>query len=160
MGYVIQADFTIDFDDGTKARCFAMQPKETKLGNGILPFVTPVLFSEVKVDYHLPPEIFVSEGDPGSIVAKWVERRDGIGGLHHLAFNVKNVEETMATWMEKGYAEFTSEKPMTCEGDPLKQVFTKPSLLTGVIFEFIERGEHGFCSANVQQLMSSTKGFH
>ena len=53
-------------------------------------------------------------------------------------------------------AEFTSDAPMHCEG--LTQVFTKPSALTGVIFEFIERGTFGFCKENVKALMESTKG--
>jgi len=29
--------------------------------------------------------------------------------------------------------------------------------LTGVIYEFIERGSHGFCVDNVKDLMESTK---
>jgi 4-hydroxyphenylpyruvate dioxygenase-like putative hemolysin len=61
----------------------------------------------------------------------------------------------MKEWKEKGYAEFTSDEPMRCPG--LTQVFTKPSELTGVIFEFIERGEFGFCQSNVRALMDSTK---
>ncbi len=64
----------------------------------------------------------------------------------------------MKEWREKGYAEFTTEKPLTCEG--LTQCFTKPSQLTGVIYEFIERkeGGDGFCQGNVRSLMESTKG--
>lgn len=61
----------------------------------------------------------------------------------------------MQEWKEKGYAEFTTDKPLTCPG--LTQCFTKPSELTGVIFEFIERGEHGFCKKNVKSLMESTQ---
>lgn len=104
---------------------------------------------------HMPPEIFVSDGTPDSIVGKWVERRDGVGGVHHLAYQVESVQKTMDEWKEKGYAEFASEKPLTCPG--LTQVFTKPSELTGVIYEFIERGAQGFCQANVKNLMESTK---
>jgi len=104
----------------------------------------------------MAPEIFVSDGDPNSIVGQWVDRRDGVGGIHHLAYQVESVEDKMNEWRDKGYAEFTSEKPLTCPG--LIQVFTKPSLLTGVIYEFIERGEHGFCQDNVRSLMESTRG--
>lgn len=104
---------------------------------------------------HIPPEIFVSDGTPDSIVGKWVERRDGVGGIHHLAYQVESVQKTMDEWKDKGYAEFASEKPLTCPG--LTQVFTKPSELTGVIYEFIERGAQGFCQANVKNLMESTK---
>jgi len=107
------------------------------------------------VEYHMAPEIFVSDGTPGSIVGNWVAIRENVGGIHHLAYQVSSVENTMREWKEKGYAEFASEEPMRCPG--LTQVFTKPSLLTGVIYEFIERGEHGFCVENVKALMESTK---
>lgn len=107
--------------------------------------------------YHLAPELFVSDGGPDSIVGKWVAKRDNIGGIHHIAYQVKSVQETMKEWQEKGYAEFTSKEPMKCPG--LTQIFTKPSELTGVIYEFIERGEHGFCEANVKDLMESSRDF-
>lgn len=106
------------------------------------------------IHYHLAPEIFVSDGDPDSIVGQWVAKRDGIGGVHHLAYQVESVQSQMDMWLEKGYAEFTTKTPLTCPG--LTQVFTKPSELTGVIYEFIERGAHGFCKDNVRQLMMST----
>jgi len=61
----------------------------------------------------------------------------------------------MKEWKEKGYAEFLSEEPMTCPG--LVQVFTKPSELTGVIYELISREGDGFCEDNVKDLMNSTK---
>jgi 4-hydroxyphenylpyruvate dioxygenase-like putative hemolysin len=105
--------------------------------------------------FHLPPEIFVSDGTADSIVGKWVERRDGVGGIHHIAYQVDSVLKTMEEWKLKGYAEFSSSAPLTCPG--LTQVFTKPSELTGVIYEFIERGSFGFCKENVQNLMESTK---
>lgn len=111
------------------------------------------------VEYHLAPEIFVSDGTPDSIVGKWVAARDGIGGIHHIALQVKSVKETMQKWKEKGWAEFTNEDPLTCPDDELVQIFTVPHALTGVIYEFIERGEHGFCGANVEALMESTKKF-
>ena len=61
----------------------------------------------------------------------------------------------MKEWREKGYAEFTTEDPLTCPG--LIQCFTKPSKVTGVIYEFIERQDKGFCRENVKDLMQSTK---
>jgi 4-hydroxyphenylpyruvate dioxygenase-like putative hemolysin len=62
----------------------------------------------------------------------------------------------MEEWKAKGWAEFSTEEPLTCEG--LIQVFTKPSDLVGVIFEFIEREAFGFCKDNVRALMESTRG--
>lgn len=113
--------------------------------------------SEIKeylAELHVAPEIFVSEGTPESIVGKWVAARNGVGGIHHLAYQVDSVADKMQEWKEKGYAEFTTDSPLTCPG--LTQVFTKPSALTGVIYEFIERGQHGFCKDNVKNLMLST----
>ncbi len=74
-----------------------------------------------------------------------------------MAFQVDSVERTMSEWSEKGFVEFATNEPLTCPG--LVQVFTKPSELTGVIYELIERENHGFCQANVKALMESTKDF-
>lgn len=161
FGYHVQTEFDIEFDDGTCARCYALEPPEKpKFDSAKLPGLPwqqlAIGPDGVEVAYHLAPEIFVSDGDPGSIVGEWVAKRDGIGGIHHLAYQVPSVEAKMREWQAKGYAEFTSDKPLTCPG--LTQVFTKPSELTGVIYEFIERGEHGFCRDNVQALMESTRG--
>ena len=63
----------------------------------------------------------------------------------------------MREWENKGFAEFTSKDPLKCPG--LVQVFTKPSILTGIIYEFITREDQGFCKDNVKMLMESTRGF-
>ena len=164
FGYRVQTEFEIEFPDGTKAKCISLEPPEKPkvenlhwtitqyVGN---PFVGNEIQQDMFAQFHLPPEIFVSDGDSESIVGKWVARRDGVGGVHHMAYQVDSVEKTMEEWKSKGYAEFSSEKPLTCPG--LTQVFTKPSELTGVIYEFIERGAQGFCQANVKDLMLSTK---
>lgn len=165
LGYHVQQEFTIDFGDGQTAQCIALEPPEKKVSN--LPWTVenvPNIEQDGHVvpawhrplEYHMAPEIFVSEGTAGSIVANWVAARNGIGGIHHIAYQVESVENTMREWQEAGYAEFTSKEPMKCPG--LTQVFTKPSELTGVIYEFIERQEFGFCKDNVKQLMESTKG--
>lgn len=155
FGYRIQTEFDIPFTDGSTTKCIALEPPE-KISNAPWTFLE---IGDVRdqplSEYHLPPEIFVSDGSPDSIVGKWVAARDGIGGIHHLAYQVKSVAEKMQEWKEKGYAEFTTAQPLTCPG--LTQVFTKPSDLTGVIYEFIERGTHGFCQDNVKDLMLSTK---
>lgn len=183
FGYRIAEDlpdgFDIQFEDGTWAKCLVLLPPEkTKFDLPIgmnkvpeLPWVHENLsqlrgvwnenhmFAETRnfiTTYHLAPEIFISDGSQGSVVKEWVEKRDGIGGIHHIAYQVDNVEKKMEEMKILGYAEFTTEKPLTCPG--LVQVFTKPSELTGVIYEFIERGVHGFCKDNVKDLMNSTKG--
>lgn len=161
FGYRIQTEFTINFDDGTTAKCIALEPPEKPNGNFALPWTMESAAGVCPENdftgagYHLPPEIFVSDGTPNSIVGQWVAARGGIGGIHHMAYQVESVADKMKEWREKGYAEFTTEEPLTCPD--LTQCFTKPSALTGVIYEFIERGKHGFCSENVRSLMESTK---
>jgi catechol 2,3-dioxygenase-like lactoylglutathione lyase family enzyme len=156
LGYRIQTEFPIKFGDGSTAQCIALEPPE-KPKNYNIPWVYHghIEMPESFHPYHLAPEIFVSDGSPDSIVGQWVAARNGVGGIHHLAYQVDSVEEKMKEWQEKGFAEFASDKPLTCPG--LTQVFTKPSELTGVIYEFIQRGEHGFCVENVKSLMESTK---
>jgi len=155
FGYREQSVFELKFDDGTTCDCTALEPPEKvedALWNHLVyPNGRSNSLTEITT-YHLAPEIFVSEGQPGSIVKQWVKERGS--GIHHLAYQVVNVENTMNEWREKGYAEFCSEEPLKCPG--LTQVFTKPSDLTGIIYEFITRGEHGFCTENVKALMEST----
>jgi len=164
FGYKVQTEFEPIFGDGTSqgVKCIALEPPEKVSLN--CPWVHTYFGDDEGVDrkrigrdtdYHMPPEIFISDGPPESIVGKWIAGRDGIGGIHHLAYQVDSVQETMNEWKEKGYAEFLSDKPLTCPD--LTQVFTSPHALTGVIFEFIERGKHGFCAENVANLMMSTE---
>jgi len=152
MGYKIATEFNIDFEDSSCAKCIVLEPPEKVKG---MPFRHVFLDSW---DMHMAPEIFVSDGSPDSIVGKWVKDRDNVGGIHHIAYQVFSVQETMDEWKAKGYAEFTTDGPLKCPG--LTQCFTKPSELTGVIYEFIERcsGSHGFCKDNVKDLMESTEG--
>jgi len=155
LGYKVQQEFPIYFNEEKTemAMCTALEPPE-KL-DAPVPWTT-VLPGQHRQEYHIPPEIFVSEGTPGSIVHDWVKAHGP--GIHHIAIQVDSVEKTMTEWQRKGWAEFTSDAPMKCEG--LTQVFTKPSELTGVIFEFIERGAFGFCKENVKALMESTKNIN
>ena len=157
FGYRIPKDlpdgFTIQFEDGTKAKCYALIPPEKRIETAPWNYLHPL--NDTSINYHLAPEIFVSEGTPGSIVESWVNARNGVGGIHHLAYQVDSVQNKMNEWREKGYAEFTTEDPLTCPG--LVQAFTQPSEITGVIYEFIEREGHGFCETNVRDLMESTK---
>ena len=164
FGYRLGTSFEIEFDDGSHADCLALVPSEDR----------PVNTSEWDVmladkpesgenqdatfhSYHVPPEIFVSDGGAGSIVGDWVEERGGVGGVHHIAYQVSDVKAVMDKWKEEGYAEFYSEEPVSCKDPDLVQVFTKPSKLTGVIYELISREGDGFCRDSVKSLMESTK---
>lgn len=170
FGYKVQTEFDIQFDDGTSCKCIALEPPEKSDAPNLpwtctLHLPRPDLTSskilesiqEDYVEYHMAPEIFVSSSeDENSIVGKWVKHRDGIGGIHHIAYQVPSVEQTMKEWKEKGYAEFSSDSPIICPDGTLTQVFTKPSSLTGVIYEFIERRGKAFCQDSVKLLMVST----
>lgn len=157
FGYKVQADFSLVLEDGSTASCFAMEPPEKKMAG--LEFVTGICLGPLaneEIEYHLAPELFVSSGPESSVVGQWVASRGGIGGIHHLAYQVDDVAQKMETWKTMGI-NFTTQAPLTCPD--LTQVFSHPLALTGIIYEFIERkGKHGFCSENVAKLMSSTKG--
>lgn len=151
----LPAGFKIQFDDGSSADCLVLLPPEQITGK--MPWMMEYFFDNEFTNYHIAPEIFISDGTNDSIVGNWVKERGNIGGIHHIAYQVESVERKMEEWKTKGYAEFATEKPMTCPG--LIQIFTKPSELTGVIYELIERENHGFCKENVKSLMESTKRF-
>ena len=159
FGYKLGTEFQIEFDDGSKADCLALVPPEirhpdTKLWTYHALQAAP--YGSIKPEYHAPPEIFISDGSEGSIVGDWVAERGNVGGIHHMAYQVQDVEAVMNEWKEKGYAEFYTEKPIVCKDPDLTQIFTKPSELTGVIYEFINRQSAGFCKDSVKKLMEST----
>ena len=162
FGCTMGTEFSIDFSDGTKADCMALLPPEDRHPAtnewDVLLADRPDDEEDVEFhSYHAPPEIFVSDGLPGSIVGDWVLERGGIGGVHHIAYQVDDVAAVMQLWENEGYAEFYSEGPITCKDPDLVQVFTKPSELTGVIYELISREGVGFCKDSVKNLMESTK---
>jgi len=160
--YAIGSEFTINFDDGSSAECMALIPMEKKrkfsttyLGSDHAPFTTQGTWPDY-VEYHLAPEIFVSEGTPGSIVDRWVKARGGIGGIHHMAYSTKNIDRVVKEWKGNGI-KFLSDKVIDCPDDDMRQIFTKPQpLLGGMIIELIERGDKGFCQNSVKDLMEST----
>lgn len=158
LGYKKQADFTIYFDDEKKevADCTALEP-----GNKTneAPWLTQVVIPGGNQEYVISPEIFISEGTPGSIVYEWAKKRGG-AGLHHIALQVPDdstVEIEMQKWLDNGWTtKFSTEKVISCDG--LTQIFTSPNEVTGVIFELIKREKHGFCKDSVKDLMESTRG--
>jgi catechol 2,3-dioxygenase-like lactoylglutathione lyase family enzyme len=121
FGYKLQAEFEIFFNDKKteKAMCIALEPPEKTFDE--LPWTHQVQRDSGLVEYHIAPEIFVSE---------WVKKRDGIGGIHHIAYKVENVDAKMKEWTEKGFADFTTSKALRY--DNLTQV-VKEYLGTGKI---------------------------
>lgn len=151
LGYKIADEFKIDFDDGSCALCYALIPPE-KLSH-IEDFDKWNILND-DGEYHIPPEIFVSEGTTGSIVDDWVKSHGD--GVHHIAYQVDDVATTMQEWLENGWATFTTDEPITT--DDLVQCFTEVHPLTGIIYEFIYRTKKGFNINNVRDLMISTIG--
>ena len=161
FGYSIQTEFEPIFPDGTSqgVKCIALEPPEKFKGEKLHEFSWMHTYEcpGFKQEFHLAPEIFVSDGPPTSIVGKWVAERGGIGSIHHCAYQVNDVQKAMNEWKDKGYAEFASEEPFKCEN--LIQIFSKPSLVTGIIFELIQRDKYGFCAESVAKLMESSRDF-
>lgn len=153
-GMKVQTEFEIEHKDGSKTKCLALE------SNQKVKFEVPWIWwreLQMPVFYHLPPEVFVSSSeDPNSIVYKWVEKHDGIGGIHHMALQVKDVYKAMEEWKADG-VKFTTEQPLTCPEDGLTQIFSEPIPWLGHIVELITREGHGFCAANVGDLMESTR---
>lgn len=137
LGYRVQEEFNLKFDDGTEADCIALEPLPEKASS-------------------LNPELFVSDGREGSIVGNWIAERGGIGGIHHIAFSVSDIDKVIAKWKARG-VEFSSVEPIRCPDEDMVQIFTKPiACLGGIVFELIQRGERGFCKSSVKKLMESS----
>ena len=134
LNYKIETEFEIKFDNGSTADCLVLQP-------------------ELKDN----PEIFISDGTEYSVVGEWVKERNS-GGVHHLAYQVSNIQEVVDEWKKNG-VEFLTENIIDCPEDNMKQIFSKPvKELGNVIIELIEREDKGFCQNSVKDLMNSTKG--
>jgi 4-hydroxyphenylpyruvate dioxygenase-like putative hemolysin len=141
FGYTIGTEFDVNFDNGSSAKCKVL----------VAPLIEVTLV-------HDGPEIFISDGTPGSIVGDWVAERNGEGGIHHMAYRVKDIDKIVVEWKNKGI-EFLTEDIIDCPEDSLRQIFTRPlSHLGGTIIELIERGDKGFCQNSVKRLMESTVG--
>jgi len=134
LSYSIATEFEIKFDNGSTADCLVLQP-------------------ELKDN----PEIFISDGTEYSIVGEWVKERN-TGGVHHLAYQVSNIQKVVEEWKKNG-VEFLTDNVIDCPEDNMKQIFSKPvKELGNVIIELIEREDKGFCQNSVKDLMNSTKG--
>ena len=101
--------------------------------------------------------IFVDQGmDWDNIITKWVKKYGS--GLHHQAFLVDDIFKVEKKLKKQGM-EFTTDKPVDTGGG-LKQLFSKPIPVTGLITEIIQREKEDifFVKENVIQLIESTEG--
>lgn len=69
-------------------------------------------------------------------VATWLEKRGGLGGLHHLCFRTDDLEGDMARLRARGYR-FTSEAP-TPGAHGTRVIFIHPKSTGGVLIELAE----------------------
>lgn len=105
-----------------------------------------------------PFYIFVDQGlNPGNVITKWVEKNGS--GLHHMAYLVEDIEAEAEKLKAKGLV-FTTDAVVDTGGG-LKQLFTTPDPITGVITEIIQRYKEDvfFVRENVLQLIASTEKF-
>ena len=160
LGYSVATEFDIKFDDGSTAECIVMTPpeKNNRVSKYVdIPWIIQSAGIEKPLEHHLAPEIFISDGSEGSIVGEWVDSRGEVGGIHHAAYQVDNIDGVVEEWRSAGI-EFLSDSIIDCPEDDLRQIFTKPmEAMGGIIFELIERGAKGFCQNSVKDLMNSTK---
>lgn len=162
LGYKLLDTFDLKFDDGTTCECYAMAPPEqyqdmpTNYRYGVFEHDrTTGLEKYIEThEFHLAPQVFISQGEPGSIVSRWVEKNGN--GIHHLAYEVDNINDVMAHWELFGI-KFLSE-PLVCDDGTLVQVFTEPDPYTGMTYELIQRMGSNFCRESVKALMESTDG--
>ncbi|MBN2011764.1 VOC family protein [candidate division KSB1 bacterium] len=101
--------------------------------------------------------IFVDQGlDWDNIITRWVKKNGS--KMHHMAYCVDDIYDA-AEEMRKHGVEFTS-KDVVDTGGGLKQLFTLPSPVTGMITELIqrERDDIFFVQGNVIELIRSTEG--
>ena len=139
LGYKIDDEFQIDFEDETYAKCYAMSPPEKgaelSLEGSIRSFCV-----YGTTTFHVPPEVFISEGSEGSIVKKWVDDRGGIGGIHHIAYEVFDVSDTMKEWRDNNFATFKAREALPTPTGPWK------SHALGIWLVFIQFKRKAICS--------------
>lgn len=104
-----------------------------------------------------PFYIFVDQGmDSGNIISQWVKQHGS--GLHHMAYLVDDIHAAAADLRNQGM-KFTTDEVIDTGGG-LKQLFSLPNPITGILTEIIEREKEGifFVQENVVQLIKSTEG--
>ena len=85
---------------------------------------------EVKIELLEPTS-------PESTVAKFIEKNGGRGGIHHIAYKVKNIEEKLAEVAAKG-AQLIDKTPRP-GADGMTIAFLHPKSTAGVLTEFCEK---------------------
>ena len=88
----------------------------------------------VRVTFVGPVEVIEPLSDDNG-VARFIHKKGP--GLHHIAYRVEDVAETMSALQEEGYR-FTSEAPMEGRGGH-RIAFLHPKSTGGVLIELVEK---------------------
>ena len=75
--------------------------------------------------------------EPDSPIAKFMEKNNGRGGMHHVALRVENLEAALADLKAKGFR-LIDEKPRKGAGGALI-AFIHPAAAGGVLLELSQR---------------------
>jgi methylmalonyl-CoA epimerase len=77
----------------------------------------------------------LSPTNPESGIARFLRRKGG--GIHHISFEVDNIENETARLMREG-VKFVTAKPQIVDG--LKVIFAHPESTFGLLIELVEKG--------------------
>lgn len=121
--------FNADIGDIIKVERYAMHYRMCRVG---------------KVDF----ELMAPTGDTG-VIAEFLAKRGE--GLHHIAFAVDDIKDTMGTLGKKG-VQFVDDAPIRAQldvvdyagrvfCDDLQFTFSHPASILGILFEFIQYPE-------------------
>jgi methylmalonyl-CoA/ethylmalonyl-CoA epimerase len=106
--------FGLEFKEGWDMPTYDMKVKAANVGETQFQIITPTK----------------SE----SMIAKYIQDRGE--GLHHIAFTVYNLDETVAKLKEKN-VKLIPESPVAVEGRPLRYIFVHPKSAHGVLIELL-----------------------
>ncbi len=115
----------------TMNKVMEMYDLEIDYSGFVEPYDSEYYFTKMNPDYSESPIEFLI---PHGGVLK--EFNKGKGGIHHICYEVDDIEATCKEFVEKGY--LLLEDPYTCSGDTMKINFVRPRSSHGILVEFME----------------------
>lgn len=108
---------------------------------GLEPCHTEIVESQKVKTVHIPVgdssiELLESTS-PEGVIARFIEKRGE--GIHHIAIEVPDIEETLARLKEEGY-KLIDEKPRRGAGNMLI-AFIHPKSTSGILLELCQRAD-------------------
>lgn len=100
--------------------------------SGMTPYLTKFIFTKMNPDYSDSPiEFLIPES---GVLAEY---NNGKGGIHHICFEVDDVDAASEEFRQKGFAMLEDPCPMV-EGTNMKINFVRPKSSHGILVEFME----------------------